>query len=348
MKVLITGGTGFVGEHYVRHLARQHSGLKLHFTGRQTDKGNAIAAQTGAHYFRGDLLDIPFVQHICKDMDAVVHCAGKSGLWGDYDTFYRANVVTTEHLLRACGGTGVRRFVNLSSPSLYFDFRDRMNVSEDFLPDRFADNYARTKYQAETRVTHAHSDQLRTLSLRPRLIVGPGDPHFFPRLIAQQQAGQLRRIGEGANLVSTTHIHNLLTALDCALLGQDTVTGDVYNIADAQPQRLWALIDRLMEAVHLPPVTRQVPYSVARLAATVQENLYRLCQSPAEPRLMRLKIELMVRTFTLSIDKARRKLGYRPTATLDDAIDGFAREWKGRFRYNGRASHPSVQPSDPV
>ncbi len=327
MNVLVTGATGFIGERYVRHLAEQRSDLNLHFTGRQIEKGNALCALTGAHYFRGDLLDLPYLQHICKDMDAVVHCAGLSGAWGDYDQYYRANVTGTENLLRACSNTGVRRLVNLSSPSIYFDFHDHLNITEDFLPREFVGNYARTKYQAEVRVANAHSDQLRTLSLRPRMVLGAGDHHLFPRLIANHTAGQLLRLGEGRNIVSTTHIRNLLQALDCAVFGPDSVTGDVYNIADLQPHCLWEVIDRMLEAVNLPPVTQRIPLGVAMAAATAMETWYRLRQREDEPRLMRLKVAMMSRSFTLNIDKAQRKLGYKPTLGVDAAIAEFADAW---------------------
>ena len=327
MKILVTGATGFIGERYIRHLAEQRSDVRLHFTGRQIERGNALSALTGAHYFRGDLLDLPYLQHICKDMDVIIHCAGMSGIWGDYDLYYRANVTGTENLLRACASTGVRRFVNLSSPSIYFDFLDHLNITEDFLPSTFADNYARTKYQAEVRVANAHSDQLRTLSLRPRMVLGAGDFQVFPRLIESHQQGLLRRIGEGRNIVSTTHIQNLLQALDCAVFGPDSVTGDVYNIADAQPQKLWDIIDRMLQAVGLPAVTRQVPIGLAMAAATAMETWYRLRRIEEEPRLMRLKVALMSRSFTLSIEKAQRKLGYRPVANVDGAIAEFADWW---------------------
>ena len=327
MKILVTGATGFIGERYIRHLAERHSDVRLHFTGRQIEKGNALSALTGAHYFRGDLLDLPYLQHICKDMDVVVHCAGMSGVWGEYDLYYRANVTGTENLLRACASTGVRRFVNLSSPSVYFDFLDHLNIAEDFLPPTFADNYARTKYQAEVRVANAHSDQLRTLSLRPRMVVGAGDLQLFPRLIATHQAGQLMRVGEGRNIVSTTHIQNLLQALDCGVFGPDSVTGDVYNIADAQPRKLWEIIDQMLQAVGLPVVTRQVPIGLAMAVATAMETWYRVRRSEEEPRLMRLKVALMSRSFTLSIEKPQRKLGYRPMANVDGAIAEFADWW---------------------
>ena len=327
MKILVTGGTGFIGERYIRHLVEHHSGVRLHFTGRQIEKGNALSALTGAHYFRGDLLDVPYLQHICKDMDVVVHCAGLSGVWGDYEYYYRANVTGTENLLRACAGTGVRRLVNLSTPSIYFDFHDHLNITEEFLPERFADNYARTKYQAEVRVANAHSDQLRTLSIRPRMVLGAGDHNLFPRMIASHQTGHLVRLGEGRNIVSTTHIANLLQALDCAVFGPDSVTGDVYNIADAQPRRLWEVIDTMLQAVNLPPVTRSVPVGVVMAAATAMETFYRLRKSDDEPRLMRLKVAMMSRSFTLSIEKAQRKLGYKPVQSVDGAIAEFADWW---------------------
>jgi len=327
MKILVTGATGFIGERYVRHLVENQPDVRVHFTGRQIEKGNALGSLTGAHYFRGDLLDVPYLQHICKDMDVVVHCAGMAGAWGDYELYYRANVTGTENLLRASAGTGVRRFVNLSSPSIYFDFQDRLNINEDFLPDSFTDNYARTKYQAEVRVANAHSDQLRTLSLRPRQVFGAGDNSLFPRIIANHQAGQLKRVGEGRNIVSTTHIANLLQALDCAVFGPDSVTGDVYNIADAQPRLMWDIIDRLLDTVNMPPVTKHVPYGVAMAAATLVEGWYKLRRSEQEPRLMRLKVAVMGLSFTLSIEKAQRKLGYRPVHSVDSAIAEFADAW---------------------
>lgn len=333
MKILVTGATGFIGGRYVQHLVEQHPDVRVYFTGRQIEKGNTLATFTGAHYFRGDLADLAYLQHICKDMDVVVHCAGLSGVWGPYERYYQANVQGTENLLQACTDASVRRFVNLSTPSIYFDGHDRLNVAEDFLPPQFLDNYARSKYQAEVRVHNAHSDRLRTLSLRPRMVLGAGDQSLFPRMIANHQVGQLMRIGEGRNIASFTHIANLLQALDCAVFGPDSVTGDVYNIADAQPQPVWEVIDRLMAAVELPPVTRRVPYGVAMAAASLVEGWHRLRRSPEEPRLTRLKVAVMARSFTLATDKAQRKLGYQPTHTVDQAIAEFAERWlreKGR------------------
>lgn len=328
MKVLVTGATGFIGEQYVQHLTAKRPDVKVFFCGRNLERGSRLAAATGAHYFRGDLQDEPYVKLICKDMDVIVHCAGKTGLWGDYLDYYHANVVTTENLLAAAPHTGVQRFVNLGTPSVYFDFNDHLNVTEEFLPARFADHYARTKYQAETRVLRAHSEQLKTLSLRPRLVVGPGDQSIFPRLIQSHQLGRLLQVGEGRNIVSMTSISNMMLGLDCAVFGPDEVCGDIYNLADPQPVNLWQVINQLMPLLGLPQVTRKVSYGVAYSLAAVVETVHRLRRKSSEPDLLRYKVAVMGNSFTLNIERAKRKLGYDPLLSIDDTLHDFAQWWK--------------------
>lgn len=329
MKVLVTGATGFIGEHYVRYLHATHPDIKLFCVGRNLEKGTTLARQTGAHYYRGDLQDVPFVKLICKDIDVVVHCAGKTGIWGGYQEYYDANVRVTEHLLEAALHTGVRRFVNLGTPSIYFDFNDHLNVTEDFLPARFADNYARTKYQAETRVVRANSEQMKTLSLRPRFVVGPGDQSILPRLIHAHQQGRLLQVGEGRNIVSMTSINNMMLGLDCAVFGTDDVCGDVYNLADPQAVNFWDTVNQLLPMVDLPTVNRKIAYGAAFASASVVESWYRLWRRQQEPELMRHKVAVMGNSFTLNIERAKRKLGYEPVFTIDDTLISFADWWNG-------------------
>lgn len=327
MKVMVTGATGFIGEHYVKHL--RHKQVEVFACCRNAAQSEPLR-KLGVHIFCGDLLDEPFVTHICKQMDVVVHCAGKSGVWGDYQLYYYANVVATENLISACQSSGVSRFINISTPSVYFDLKDHLNIRENFLPKRFIDNYARTKYQAETRVTAAHADQLGTVSLRPRMVIGPGDKYIFPRMIALHKEGKLKRIGQGRNLVSITTLENMLLALDLCVFGSETVLGKVYNIANAEPVLLWELVDEVMAQLKLPPVTQSVPYSVAYGAGWMNERAYCLLNKTEEPSLMRLKVALMARSMTLNIDNARRNLGYHPLSNVSSTVEEFADWWHAR------------------
>lgn len=327
-KVLVTGGTGYIGSHYVRHLVQNHPQIQVHFAGRNMEAGNRLSAFSGAHFFRGDLADAEYAKFICKDMDAVVHCAGLTGLWGPYETFYQANVVSTDNLLSAAREASVQRFVNLSTSSIYFDYKDHINVTEDYLPPRFADNYTRTKYQAEMRVTRAHSEQLRTLSLRPRMVIGSGRCAVFPAMVQMHQRGDLKQIGEGRNIVSMTSLGNMMMAIDCAIFGTNEVTGDVYNIADPQPVNYWDEINALMTQLALPAVTRRTKYSTAYGFAAISEALHALKKSTSEPKWSRLKVALMGRSFTLNIEKAKRRMGYAPEYVHNDSIVEFVDWWK--------------------
>ena len=328
MRVLITGGTGFIGGHYLGHLRQHHPELRLFFSGRDLQKGHQLAAATGAHFYRGDLEDIAYCNLICKDVDVVVHCAGKSGIWGDYEAYYRANVIPTEQLLAAALKNGVGRLVNLGSPSVYFDFNDHLNITEDYLPPRFADNYARSKYQAETRGQRAHCEQLRTLSLRPRFVVGPGDRTTLPRVIASHQRGQLVQIGEGRNIVSMTSIDNLMQALDCAVLGPDEVCGDLYNIADPDPVNLWDTINELLRLLAMPPMQHKLPYGIAYGLAAVTEAGMRVLRRRHEPVLTRHQVAIMGNSFTLNTDRAQRRLGYQPAYIFEQTLKGFVEWWR--------------------
>ncbi|MCG8314282.1 MAG: NAD(P)-dependent oxidoreductase [Pseudomonadales bacterium] len=326
MKVLVTGVTGFIGGHYARHLLNRPE-VEVYGCGREAQKGEYFR-RLGGHFFCGDMLDLPYVKHICKQMDIIVHCAGKSGIWGDYAGYYQANVKSSENLLLACQQSGVSRLINLGTPSIYFDHKDHINIKEDYLPTRFIDNYARTKYQAESKLLAAHSDQLGVVSLRPRLVVGPGDNSFLPRIIRLHEQSKLTRVGNGRNVISVTSIHNLLQALDRCVFGPETGLGTAYNIADAEPVKIWPVLDQMMEMLQLPPVKHQVPNWLAMTLASAVERSYRALDFATEPPLMRTKVAALAKSFTLNIEKARRQLEYRPKNQFNEALQAFADYWQ--------------------
>ncbi|SEQ58836.1 NAD dependent epimerase/dehydratase family protein [Pseudomonas cuatrocienegasensis] len=142
MKILVTGASGFIGGRFARFALEQ--GLTVRINGRRAEAVEALV-ERGAEFIQGDLSDIECVRRLCQGVDAVVHCAGAVGVWGPYAHFHQANVSVTENVIAACLSQGVRRLVQLSSPSVYFDGRAHQGLTENQVPQRFSDHYGKSR-----------------------------------------------------------------------------------------------------------------------------------------------------------------------------------------------------------
>ena len=328
MRILVTGASGFIGGRFARFALEQ--GLDVRVTGRRAE-GVQHLIKRGAEFVQGDLGDAELAQALCRDVEAVVHCAGAVGVWGDYAHFHQANVTVTEHVVDACLKQKVRRLVHLSSPSIYFDGKSHVDVREEQVPRRFSDHYGKTKYLAEQQVFAAQEFGLEVIALRPRFVTGAGDTSIFPRLIGMQRKGRLAIIGNGLNRVDFTSVHNLNDALLRSLHADGTALGQVYNISNGSPVPLWDVVNYVLRRLELPPVTRHVPYPLAYAAATLNEGICRVLPGRPEPGLFRLGVAVMARDFSLNIDRAREYLGYEPRASLWDALDEFCTWWQAQM-----------------
>ena len=169
MKILVTGASGFIGGRFARFALEQ--GLDVRVNGRRAESVEHLVRR-GAEFVQGDLSDPILAHDLCSEVEAVVHCAGAVGLWGRYQDFHLGNVQVTENVVEACLKQRVRRLVHLSSPSIYFDGRDHLGLTEEQVPKRFKHPYAATKYLAEQKVFGAQEFGLETLALRPRFVTG--------------------------------------------------------------------------------------------------------------------------------------------------------------------------------
>ncbi|MBI1785710.1 NAD-dependent epimerase/dehydratase family protein, partial [Candidatus Sumerlaeota bacterium] len=240
---------------------------------------------------------------------------------------YRAaNIEGTKILLEESRAAGVRRIVNIGTPSIYFDYTDTLNRAEDYLPDKMADNYAASKYEAETMLLKASESGIETISLRPRFTTGRGETNILGRFIKMHQSGKFRQIGSGENIVDFTAVKNMVDALWLACSAPTAACGEAYNITNGDPVKLWPFLNRLMENVGLPPITRNVPYPVAAAAGLAVETISRM--RGVEPPLTKLGAAVMAKTMTMSIEKAKAKLGYRPNQTNEEMLDEFVGWWR--------------------
>lgn len=336
MVVLVTGANGFLGGAVVRRLARQ--GRSVLATGRTERAPGSTTGAPGvpdrdgsAPSFRvARLDDVTEVQQLFEAAPVlqVVHCAARSKPWGARRDFERDNVRATEVLLERALAHGVERFVHVSTPAVYFDGNDRLDVQESMPLPRPRNDYVRTKLAAEHAVRRAAERGLGTVVLRPRALFGPGDTTIFPRLLKALERGRLPIIGHGRNRTDLTYIDNAALAVERALDAPPDVLGRTYNVTNGEPVALWPLITRLASELHLAQPRRRLPKTVALAAASLLELVHRACAPEREPLLTRYTVGLLAVDATLDIGAARRDLGYAPEVTVAEGLQRFLAWWR--------------------
>jgi nucleoside-diphosphate-sugar epimerase len=316
LRVLVTGGNGFLGRAIVDKLRAR--GARLRSLQRSDcPELRAIGVET----CRGGIEEPGCVAAAVADCDLVIHTAAKAGIWGAYRDFREINLVGTLNVIDACRRGGVRRLVFTSTPSVVFDGADLEGVDESApYPPRFQAAYPETKASAERAVLAANGPDLATVSLRPHLIWGPGDPHFVPRIVGRARAGRLRMVGDGRNRVDTIYIDN---AADAHVLAAErlevgsAIAGKAYFLSQGEPIAVGEMIDHLLRAAGAPPLTRSVPVALAHAAGTLLELVYRALRARREPLITRFLARELSTSHWFDITAARRDLEYAPVVSLE-------------------------------
>lgn len=325
MRILVTGASGFIGHHTVARLTR--GGHHVIASGRDPARLQSLAS-TAAQLAPADLIRNP-LQALVHDCDAVVHCAALSAPWGTESAFHTANVVATQRLLAAASGAGVKRFIHLGSPSIYFRFSDQYDVPEEFDPPRrWITAYARSKWESELQVRAAAANTgLETVILRPRAVFGEGDRAILPRILAVAKRGWFPLIAGGGARIDITHVDNVCQAIERSL-HSDSANGRTYNITNDEPVLVRDLLDLLFSALDMRVRRLPLPRPVALALAGVSETVARLRRGQPEPRLTRYGVGVIGYSQTLDITAAQRDLGYRPEIGIEAGIRRFSEYWR--------------------
>jgi nucleoside-diphosphate-sugar epimerase len=333
MRVLVTGGTGFLGGAVCRLLAARGDDV----TSIARTQSPALKA-AGVKQIQADLTSLDAVTDATKGVEAIVHCAAKAGAWGPLEEFYAANVVATDNLLAACFMNGVSKVVYTSTPSVVHAGRDIENGNESLpIPEHFSAPYPRTKAIAEQRVLRANGPGLATCALRPHLIFGPGDPHLFPRIVAKGREGKLRFIGPVSKKVDITYIDNAAQAHVDALdrLAPDApCAGHAYFLSQGQPIGIEEIVNHFLRIASLPSESRRLSLAQAKLIAKLAETAWSLLRLSGEPPLTTFMVEQLSTAHWFDISRAKAELGYAPQVSTSEGLAKLS-EWYIR---EGRAA----------
>jgi nucleoside-diphosphate-sugar epimerase len=274
---------------------------------------------------RADITDLPALTEAATGCDLVFHTAARAGVWGPYESYGKPNVVGTEMLIAACLATRVPKLVFTGSPSVVFDGRDQANGSSA-LPyaNPQSSHYSATKAAAERLVLRANSKPLATVSLRPHLIYGPGDPHLVPRVIDRASKRRLALVGDGSNRVSLTYIDNAAAAhLQAAdrLSFNATSAGRAYFINDPEPVVFGEWLTALVSRLGLPEIKRRLSIRTAVAIGGALEFAWNTFRLDGEPPLTRSVARNLGISHWYSIEEAVRDFGYAPPVTANEGFE---------------------------
>ncbi len=312
MQIFVTGAGGFLGRNLLPRLARDGHETTALLLPPESERG--LSAQ---RVVRGDLTAPESFASLLPDHAAVVHLAAAVGYGQRMDHARRINRDGTRNLARAAVAAGVRRFVHLSSVSVY-GRASGVPLDETAPLRKTGDPYGDTKIEAEELLrAHEARGELALTVLRPTPIYGPGDDKFLPKLVENLRAGRARMIGSGRQRVDAIHVEDVVECV-ARVLADPRAGGRTYNLNHPGNPSWNEFVVFLAGGLGVPPPRGHVPYPLALLAATALEGWGRL--RGREPRLTRYAVRVVGRPYDYRVDRARTELGFEPRVELREGV----------------------------
>lgn len=308
MKILITGGSGFVGTRLVHRL-------------KQKGHEYAIVDKKNSHYFSEntlvqDICDLKGLQTNCSGADTIVHLAAEhrddvrpKSLYDD------VNVHGTHNVCMLAEAKGINRIIFTSSVAVY-GFAE-LNTDESGRISPFND-YGRTKYEAEEVLRKwLNKDPLnRSLVIvRPTVIFGEQNRGNVYNLLNQISSGKFVMIGNGLNHKSMAYVDNVAAFIEYTL---DFGVGEhLYNYIDKPDVNMNQLVSTVYGMLGKSTKIRmRVPYKIGYLGGLVFDVLARVIGKPLPISSIRVKKFCSNTVFDTAIANA----GFTPEVALDEAL----------------------------
>ena len=309
MKILVTGGAGFIGSHFAgRSLSLGHSVEVMddfnEFYDPAIKRANVAGFTGDVPIHEVDIRDGAAVQRVVAGgkFDCIVHLAARAGVRPsirDPKLYLDTNITGTFHLLDAARQAGVQRFICASSSSVYgvlktLPFREDLALTQTISP------YAATKLAAEQLCSnYSHLHGIRTVSLRFFTVYGPRQRpdlaiHSFTRAILEGRP--IAQFGDGSTRRDYTYIDDILGGI-VASLSYEGPLCDVFNLGENQTTTLSELIALIENAVGKKAIIERKPEQPGDVPVTFAD-----------------------------ITKARALLGYDPRTKIAEGIPRFV-EW---------------------
>lgn len=331
INVLLTGGSGFLGQAIVRELLDGDSPVKAGKI-RIFDLKPPAVDPLPAHveYIQGDVRDPEAMKAACSGIDLVIHSAAVIdwGILSDEEVL-AINTGGTENVIAACEHNGVGFLVYTSSLDAVYSGKPLIGIDESHpYPEVHKTSYCRSKYFAEIAVKKANKENLKAVILRPSDIYGEADPYHIGSLINMAKGGFYVRLGNGKAKCQHIYVGNIanahLQAAGAIMNGSDHIAGQVYFMTDAPGSNFFKFFDQVVAGAgyKIRPKNFWIPRPVAYSMGSISEFFAFLARPVKKyhPKFSRFAVVYTCTDYTFTSDKARKDWGFEPKYSHDEAL----------------------------
>lgn len=318
MKVLITGASGFIGIHTVRHFAAQGHEVTAVYRRATPPRLLAETQEWGVRLAQADLSEPFDTARLLRGQQAVMHIAGIAGDWGRPHKYFAVNYGATQRLYLGALNQGVESFVYCSSVAVH-GFGGLRQATEEGPYHRLMTPYQRSKKAAEDWLLSRAAGPVRIVIVRPGNVYGPGDnTTMFPYLDALR-SGTLGYVDRGERLTCPLFVGDLVEALHLAALSERS-DGHVFNVTGGEDVTWRDLSETAARFLGCRPPQFSLPYPLALAAAHALNALFVLAGSRHPPAITPYRITQVGHDYHFSVQKAREVLGFVPKIGLREGM----------------------------
>ena len=327
MRVLVTGGFGFIGGYICRELV--NNGWKVRVLDIQNKADRPEFNLNGLEYVIGDIRDYDAVANALEEVDLIIHLAAKHRFFGiSEEEFYSVNVSGTDVILKAASQKVIKSLIFYSSVAVYGD--QNLPTTEETVPLPNSP-YGVTKLEAEKliRAWVSEHDERRAIIIRPTVVFGPRNRGNVFRLIRQIEKGLFLPVGSGDNIKSVAYVENLV---DATMFTYERIAKGVtvYNYADEPHKPFRQIVGEIYRLIKKPCPKNPLPLKPVLIALKPVDLAFRLFNK-----------DFVVTTAIKKMNKAThhqaikvRQTGFKPDFTIEDGlskmVDWYIRNKKSR------------------
>lgn len=336
--VLVTGGSGFLGQAIVRELLLDSRLINCKEIRILDLKSSEKSRDTRITHFHGDVRDYEILEKASEGIDIIFHSAAIVD-WGTHSAneVYDVNFIGTENVIKACKENNVGILIYTSSLDSVFTGKPLVNINEDQpYPEVHPNMYCESKALSEKAVIQANTNSLNTCVLRPSDVYGEGDPYHIDSLINMAKTGFYVRLGNGTSKCQHVYVGNMAYAHILAaknILEKNTsITGSVYFITDGPGHNFFSFFDQIVEksGYKIWPKNMWLPRWLAYSIGSISEFIAFIFRPIRHynPKFSRFAVVYTCTDFTFSSDKARKDFGFKPKYSYEEAIEITVKHYK--------------------